>query len=215
MRSQDEAPTTSVPILPSCSSMLPLCSHRDVEPGEAITVSIRSSYSEFPEVVYFGETFVYFEVDLISLRHWSLGRIVLQSRDLDDSIDSVSVIEALGRVIIPRSADIEIAVRNVDVASRPFASAIKSHSSVVERRAHLLCALRAQCEMNAHPSDPSLASWRLFHLMREGNERPSWWTESDQGLVDLPEEDAVRLDADLARCADGGSRRDLRVAAEW
>lgn len=72
--------------------------------------------------------------------------------------------------------------------------------------------LHAQRQMNEHPAHPSLAPWRLFHMMREGEERPGWWKEDHQRLVDLSEREAKKIEATLMRCADGSPRRDLRVA---
>ena len=105
-------------------------------------------------------------------------------------------------------------MRNVGTAPQRFMSVIVSHSSVLEQREHLLRTLHAQREMNESPSQPSLAPWRLFHMMREGEERPGWWREEHQRLVDLSEEAAKRIEASLMRCADGAPRRDLRVALD-
>ncbi len=66
-----------------------------------------------------------------------------------------------------------------------------SRNSVVQRRRDLLL----NCDRDRRPLGYA-----------------SWWREDHQRLVDLPEEEARRLDADIALCSDGTPRRDLRVA---
>jgi hypothetical protein len=200
-------------ILESCRSLLPMTSDHDVAPGEVITVSIRPSFSEFPEKAGFAQTTSgQFEVDEVALRPWKRAPHVLQSRDRGDRTDLASVSELLRRVVLPPCIDLALTVRNISDAPHRFACAIASHSSVVDQREHLLRTLHAQRQMNEHPAHPSLAPWRLFHMMREGEERPGWWKEDHQRLVDLPETAANKIEAALARCADGSLRRDLRGA---
>jgi hypothetical protein len=196
-------------ILKACLSVLPLCSYRDVAPGEVMNVNVRSSFSEFPEKAAFAqETSGCFEVDEVSLR--PRGQ-VLQSRDRGDRTDLASIGELLCRVVVPTCVDLTLTVRNTGSVPQKFMCAIVSHSSIVDQREHLLRTLHAQREMNEHPSHLSLAPWRLFHMMREGEERPGWWKEDHQRLVDLSEREAKKIEATLMRCADGSPRRDLRV----
>lgn len=207
---RDEFPSK---ILESCRSILPVTSSRDVMPGEVTTVDVRSSYSEFPEKTCFGQaTLGRFEVDEVSLRPWRRSSLVLQSRDQGDRTDLASVDELLRRVVIPPCVDLALTVRHVGDAPQRFVCGVVSRSSVVDRRENLLHTLHVQREMNEHPSHPSLVPWRLFHMMREGEERPWWWREDHQRLVDLSEEEARRIEAALAQCADGSPRRDLRVS---
>lgn len=90
--------------------------------------------------------------------------------------------------------DLARTVRNVGSVPRKFWCAIASHSSIVDRRENLL----RNCSGDRRPLDYAR----------------SWWKEDHQRLVDLPEEEARRIEATLARCADGSPRRDLRVAQD-
>lgn len=196
-------------ILKSCRSILPISSGCDVAPGEVIVIKFRSTYSEFPEKVVFGqETSGCFEVDEVSLRPWGQ---VLQSRGRGDRTDLASIGELLCHVVVPTCVDLALTVRNTGSVPQKFICGIASHSSIVDQREHLLRTLHAQRQMNEHPAHPSLAPWRLFHMMREGEERPGWWKEDHQRLVDLSEREAKKIEATLMRCADGSPRRDLRV----
>lgn len=185
----------SLKILKSCLSCLPLCSYVDVAPGEVTTVTIWPSFSEFPEKAGFGqETSDCFEVDEVSLRSWTKVPRVLQSRDRGDRTDLASIGELLCRVVLPCCVDLTLTVRNVGSVPQKFWCAIASRSSIVDRRENLL----RNCSGDRRPLDYAR----------------SWWKEDHQRLVDLSEEEARRIEATLARCADGSPRRDLRVALD-
>jgi hypothetical protein len=157
----------SLKILKSCRSILPMISHRNVVPGEVMTVDVRSNYAEFPEKMSFDQaTSGCFEVDEVALRPWRRPLLVLQSRDRGDRTDLASVDALLRRVIIPACVDLALTVRNLGSAPQRFVCGVVSHISVVEWRERLL----------------------------------------------LSEATARRIEATLARCADGSPRRDLREA---
>lgn len=179
-------------ILKSSRSILPVTSYRDAQPGEVMTVEVRSNHAEFPETTVFGrETSSCFEVDEVALRPWMRAPRVLQSRDRGDRTDLASVNELLRRVVVPTCVDLVLTVRNVGSAPQRFVCGIVSRSSVVDQREGLLL----NCSGDRRPLD--YARW--------------WWREDHQHLVDLSEAAARRIEAVLARCADGSPRRDLRV----
>lgn len=185
----------SLQILKSCLSILPMISHLNVAPGEVMTVEVRSNYAEFPEKMSFDQaTSGCFEVDEVALRSWGRVTRVLQSRDRGDRADLASVVALLRRVIIPACVDLVLTVRNLGSAPQKFVCGVVSHSSIVEWRDDLL----RNCSGGRRPLDYAR----------------SWWKEDHQRLVDLPKEEARRIEATLARCADGSPRRDLRVALD-
>jgi hypothetical protein len=183
----------SLKILKSPRSILPISSHCDVAPGEVMTVNVRSNYAEFPEKTCFDQaTSRCFEVDEVALRPWRRAPLVLQSRDRGDRTDLASVDELLRRVVVPTCIDLMLTVRNVGSAPQRFVCGIVSRSSVVDRRQDLLL----NCSGDRRSLD--YARW--------------WWKEDHQHLVNLSEATASKIEAVLARCADGSPRRDLRKA---
>lgn len=179
-------------ILESSRTILRVTSYRDVEPGEVMPVGIRPIYTQFPEKTCFGQvTSGCFEVDEIALRSGMRVPRILQSRDRGDRTDLASVDELLRRVIVPACIDLSLTVRNVSSAPQKFVCGVVFRNSVVDQRENLLL----NCSGDRRPLD--YARW--------------WWREDHQRLVDLSEATARRIEGMLARCADGSSRRDLRV----
>ena len=179
-------------ILESSRSILPVTSYRDVQPGEVMTVEVRSRHAEFPEKTCFSQaTSGCFEVDEVALRPWLRAPRVLQARDRGDRTDLASVDELLCRVVVPTCVDLVFTVRNVGSTPQRFVCGIVSRGSVVDRREDLLF----NCSGDRRPLD--YARW--------------WWREDHQRLVDLSEAAARKIEAVLTRCADGSSRRDFRV----
>ena len=168
-------------------SLLPISSGIDVKPSESVPLRFRGSFSYFPLKVFFADpAFRHFEIDQLALNR---AEGVLLSRARGDRIDLATIDEVLCRVVIPSCVDLEIIVRNIDIVPHPFMCGIAAMHSVMDRREDLL--------RNCLGRRPGAHAW--------------WWKPSHQRIVDLPEEEARRIDALFELCADGLPRRDFRT----
>lgn len=174
----------------ACRSILPVCAHRIIAPGEVLNVSVRSDFTEFPERAIFGQKVSdYFEISEVSFHPWNRAPRVLQSRAVNNRTDVASINELLCRVIVPAFHELTLTVRNISGLSQKFEGVIVSRNSIVEQRERLL----RGCTSTQRP--------------RRYARR--WWTTAHQRIVDLSEKEAKKIEAALKRCTDGSPRQNL------